>query len=165
MTLISSEEVKKNWLSLGLCKERKNSKNPRLLWKCVGVGPRLTRNFFFGKIISNSPKPVLIFWSSIPCVICLYIAKSCWLLGFECSVHVSSKKKFGWRMSGWDELYPIFFGIFGFFLTLQSPLVVLVVQYQMSKQSCHSYIMEIRMEKKQSDYNKKPTTTSETGRR
>ena len=24
-------------------------------------------------------------------------------------------------MGGWGELYPIFFGIFGFFLTLQSP--------------------------------------------
>ena len=43
------------------------------------VGPGLTRNFF---LVENCPnkiafKPVLIFWSSIPCV---YIAKSCWLL-------------------------------------------------------------------------------------
>ena len=28
------------------------------------------RNFFF-KSSQNSPKPVLIFWSSIPCVFCL----------------------------------------------------------------------------------------------
>ena len=28
--------------------------------------------FFFGKFSKNSPKPVLIFWSSIPCVFCLY---------------------------------------------------------------------------------------------
>ena len=32
----------------------------------------LTRNFFFcGKSSKNSPKPVVIFWSSIPCVFCL----------------------------------------------------------------------------------------------
>ena len=41
------------------------------------VGPGLTRIFFGGKSSQNSHKPVLIFWSSIPC---LYIAKSCWLL-------------------------------------------------------------------------------------
>ena len=35
-------------------------------------GPGLTR-IFFGKSSQNSPKPVLIFWSSIPCVFCLYI--------------------------------------------------------------------------------------------
>ena len=28
--------------------------------------------FLFGKSSQNSPKPVLIFWSSIPCVFCLY---------------------------------------------------------------------------------------------
>ena len=28
--------------------------------------------FFFGKSSQNSPKPVLIFWSSIPCVFCLH---------------------------------------------------------------------------------------------
>ena len=27
---------------------------------------------FVGKSSQNSPKPVLIFWSSIPCVFCLY---------------------------------------------------------------------------------------------
>ena len=44
------------------------------------------------KSAQNSPKPVLIFGSSIPCVCILsvYIAKSCWLLLFECSVHVSN---------------------------------------------------------------------------
>ena len=41
--------------------------------------PGFTLNFF-GKSSQNSPKPVLVFWSSIPCVFCLYIAKSCWLL-------------------------------------------------------------------------------------
>ena len=29
------------------------------------MGPGLTRNFIFGKSSQNSPKPVLIFWSSI----------------------------------------------------------------------------------------------------
>ena len=31
------------------------------------------------------------------------------------------KKKFGWGVGGWGELYPSFFGIFGIVLTLQSP--------------------------------------------
>ena len=31
------------------------------------------RIFFYGKSSHNSSKPVLIFWSSIPCVFCLYI--------------------------------------------------------------------------------------------
>ena len=31
------------------------------------------------------------------------------------------QNKFGWRVGGWGEPYPIFFGIFGVFLTLQSP--------------------------------------------
>ena len=29
--------------------------------------------FFLGKSSQNSPKPVLIFWSSIPCVFYLYV--------------------------------------------------------------------------------------------
>ena len=36
------------------------------------VGQALNR-FFFGKSTQNRPKPLLIFWSSIPCVFCLYI--------------------------------------------------------------------------------------------
>ena len=39
------------------------SKNLRLLWKS-----RFTRIFF----VENSPKPVMLFWSSILCVFCLY---------------------------------------------------------------------------------------------
>ena len=32
------------------------------------------------------------------------------------------QKKFGWRVGGWSELYPIFVvGFFEFFLTLQNP--------------------------------------------
>ena len=56
-----------------LCKERKNnSKTPRLLWKWVG-GSRSHSEFFCGKSSQNSPKPVVILWSSIPCVFCLYM--------------------------------------------------------------------------------------------
>ena len=51
--------------------QRKNSKNPRLLWKWVG-GSRSLRIFCFEKSSQNSPKPALIYWSSIPCVFCLY---------------------------------------------------------------------------------------------
>ena len=69
------------------------------------MGPGLTRNFFFlEKSSQNSPKPVLIFWSSIPCVFCLYIllkvvgyydlsVLSMLVMGFQ--------KKFGWGVGGW----------------------------------------------------------------
>ena len=46
--------------------------NPKLLWKWVG-GSRSHSEFFCGKSSQNSSKPVLIFWSSIPYVFCLYI--------------------------------------------------------------------------------------------
>ena len=54
--------------------------------------------------------------------VCIYtLLKVVSYCRFECSVQVSdgSKKKFGWGVGGWGELYPSFFGIF---LTLQSPL-------------------------------------------
>ena len=57
-------------IAKGLCKE-KNSKNPRLLWKWVGGLP-LGIFFFKSSQKINSPKLVLIFWSTIPCVFCLY---------------------------------------------------------------------------------------------
>ena len=37
------------------------------------------------------------------------------------SVMDFQKKKFGWRVGGWGDLYSSFFGIFGIVLTLQSP--------------------------------------------
>ena len=40
---------------------------------------------------------------------------------FPCQKWVSKKKLDG-GVGGWGELYPSFFGIFGIFLTLQSPL-------------------------------------------
>ena len=54
------------------------------------------------------------------CILSIYNAKSCLLLGFECSVHVSDgfPKKIGWGVvGGWGELYPPFVvvGFFEFF--------------------------------------------------
>ena len=58
---------------LGALQRKKNSENPILLWKWVR-GSRSHSDFcFVGKSSQNSSKPVLIFWSSIPCVFCLYI--------------------------------------------------------------------------------------------
>ena len=37
------------------------------------MGPGLTRKTNIGKSCQNSPIPVLIFWSSILCVLCFYI--------------------------------------------------------------------------------------------
>ena len=79
-------------------------------WVEVSLGICL----FVGKSSQNSPKPVLIFWSSIPCVFCRYVAKSCWLLCFECSVHVSDgfpNKKFGWGWVGGVSSIQVFFWI------------------------------------------------------
>ena len=50
--------------------QRNNSKKSEFTME---VGAGLTRNFFCGKSSQNSPKPVVIFLSSIPCVFCLYI--------------------------------------------------------------------------------------------
>ena len=38
----------------------------------VGGWVQVSLGFFFN-IFKKSPKPVLLFWSSIPCVFCLYI--------------------------------------------------------------------------------------------
>ena len=45
-------------------------KNPSLLWKWVS---RSYSELFVWKSSQNSSNPVLIFWSSIPCVLCLYM--------------------------------------------------------------------------------------------
>ena len=78
------------------------------------MGPGLIRNLFFlfGKSSKNRPKPVLIFWSSIPCVFCLHALLK--VVGYyDLSVLSRSvmgfKQKFG---GGWGELYPIFVWIF-----------------------------------------------------
>ena len=85
--------------------------------------------FFGGKSSQNNPKPVLIFWSSIPCVFCLYNYTLLKVVGYydlsilSMSVMGFQKKSlYGVWVGGWSELYPIFVGICGIFLTLQSPL-------------------------------------------
>ena len=81
----------------------------------------------------NSSKPVLIFWSSIPHVFCLYIyIFTCTLIKvvsyYDLSVLSMSviglqKTKFGWVwVGGWVSTIQVFFLDFGNFLTLQSPL-------------------------------------------
>ena len=88
------------------------------------MGPGLT-GIFFGKSSQNSSKPVLIFWSSIPCVFCL-----CTLLKvvsyYDLSVLSMSvmdfQKKVWMGVGGWGELYPSLFWIFGIFLV--SPLAL-----------------------------------------
>ena len=80
LSSISLDETIPHGHTKGLCTERKNSKKTRLLWKWVGGSRSHSEFVFFGKSSQNSPKPVLIFWSNIPCEFCLYIAKSCWLL-------------------------------------------------------------------------------------
>ena len=50
--------------------QRKKFKKIRDYYGSGWVGPGLTRSFFVWKIVRNGPKPVLIFWCSIPCVFC-----------------------------------------------------------------------------------------------
>ena len=85
------------------------------------VGGSRSRSDFFWKIFTNSPKPVLIFWSCIPCVLytCRYIAKIYWLLWFEISVHICDEFPKNWMDDGWVEEFYLSF--LGNFLTLQGP--------------------------------------------
>ena len=82
------------------------------------MGPGVSRKFLCGKSSQNSPKPVLIFWSSIPCVFFVYtlikVVSYYDLSVLSMSVMGFQKKKFGWGVGGWGELYPSLFWIFGF---------------------------------------------------
>ena len=69
------------------------------------VGPGITR-IFFGKSSQIIPKPVLIFWSSIPCVTLCILPTLLKVVGYyDLSVLSMSvmgfQKKFGWRLGGW----------------------------------------------------------------
>ena len=81
--------------------------------------------FFCGNSSHNSPKPVLIFWSGIPCVLCVCILLK--VVGYydvsvlSMSVMGLKKKSLG---GGWVGCSIHFFLDFWNFLTLQSPLVV-----------------------------------------
>ena len=68
-------------LTYGLCKEKKHEITMEVGgWVQVSLGIL----FCFGKSSQNSPKPVLIYWSSIPCVFCLYIGWRGWVGGVSC---------------------------------------------------------------------------------
>ena len=68
---------------------------------------------------------MMIFWCSIPCVFCLYIllkgVSYCDLSVLSTSVMGFQKKKFGWGVGGWGELYPSLFWIFGIFFNCKAP--------------------------------------------
>ena len=83
------------------------------------MGPGLSDFFFFfGKSSQNSPKPVVIFWSSIPRILSVYVLLK--VVGYydlsvlSMTVTGFQKKKSldgGW-VGGWGGLYPICFGFF-----------------------------------------------------
>ena len=80
--------------------------------------------FFFLKIVQSSPQKQYWYFGVVYHVysVRLYISKSCWLLWFECSVHVSDgfpKTKFGWWGGGGVSSIQVF--CCWIFLTLQSP--------------------------------------------
>ena len=75
--------------------------------------------FFCGKSSQNSPKPVLIFWSSIPCVFCLYIGPTLLkVVGYydwsvlSMSVMGFQQKKFGWGSVGGVSSIQVFWIFF-----------------------------------------------------
>ena len=78
-----------------------------------------------GKSSQNSPKPVLIFWSSVPCVFCLYNYTLLKVVRYYdlsvLSMSVMGFQKNFWMVGGWGGLHPVLFWIFGIYLTLQSP--------------------------------------------
>ena len=78
-------------------------------------GSRSHCEFFFGKSSQNNPKPGLIFWSSKPCVFCLYTLLK--VVGYyDLSVLSMSvmglKKKFGWGWVGGVSSIQVFFLFF-----------------------------------------------------
>ena len=80
-------------------------------------GSKSHSEFFFEQSSKNNHKLVLIFWSSIPCVFCLYIAKSFgyYDLSVRSMSMMGSKKTSldgGW-VGGWGELHPSLFSIVG----------------------------------------------------
>ena len=89
------------------------------------VGPGLTRKQCIGKSSQNSQIPILIFWSSIQCVFCLYTllkVVSYYDLSVLLSMSVMVSKKNVWigRWVGWA--LSRFILDFWNFVTLQNPL-------------------------------------------
>ena len=103
-------------IKLGALQRKENSKNPRLLWKWMG-GSRSHSEFFFGKSSQNSPKPLLIFWSTAVVYhvysVCTYIAK---VVGYynlsvlSMSVMGFQKKKVWMGWVGGVSSIQVFFG-------------------------------------------------------
>ena len=85
----------------GLCKEK--IQKTRDYYVSVWVGTGLTRYFCCcGKSSQNCPKPVVIFWSSIPCVFCMYTLLK--VVGYyDLSVQSMSVMGFqkNWMGGGW----------------------------------------------------------------
>ena len=72
-------------------------------------GSRSHSDFFLcEKSSKNSPKPLLIFWSSIP----LLKGVGYYDLSVLSMLVMGFQKKFGWGVGEWGELYPIFFEFF-----------------------------------------------------
>ena len=83
-------------------------------------GSRSHSEFFCGKSSQNSSKPVLIFWSSILCILSVYMIKVVSYYDLSVlSMSVIGFQKFGWGVGGWGEVYPSFFRIF---FTFAKPL-------------------------------------------
>ena len=103
----------------GLAKKQKFQKSEITMevggWVQVSLGICI-----FFKSSQNSPKPVLIFWSSIPCMLLKVVGY------YDLSVMSMSVLGFPKQSldgGGWVEwALSNFFWIFGMFLTLQSPL-------------------------------------------
>ena len=98
--------------------QRKNSKNPRILWKWVD-GSRSHSEFVCGKTSINSSKSVQLFgtvYHMYSVCILLKVVSYYDLSVFSKSVMVSKKNVWmGGGVGGWGELYPSFFWIFGIF--------------------------------------------------
>ena len=70
--------------------------------RMLHFAPLLVLLAFFGKSSQISPKPVLIFWSSIPCLyIFLKVVGYYDLSVLSMSVMGFPQKKFGWWVGGW----------------------------------------------------------------
>ena len=85
------------------------------------MGPGLTRFFFFGESSQNCSKPVLIFWSSIQCVFCLYTGTLLKVVNYydlsSLSMSVMGFQKV-WMVGGWVggvSSIQVYFGFLEFF--------------------------------------------------
>ena len=100
--------------------------------------------FFLGKSSQNSSKPVLIFWSRIPCVFCLYM--HCYkllVIMIWVSFHVTDEKV--WMEGGWVGWAPSNFVLdfFNFFNFAKPLSLCLNVKYQQLVlwQSCRGVVI------------------------